>query len=58
MAVEMGAWPRVEGLCGDKTDHNPHRVEWSTVAQAGFWCHADQTKRMPWAGEQARKHAA
>jgi hypothetical protein len=54
MALERGTL-RIEGLCGDKADHDPHWVKQAPVAMSGFWCHADQTKRMPYAGEQARK---
>lgn len=43
----------VEGLCGDKTDHDPHSVSDSSLGS--FWCHADQSRRQPHAAEQARK---
>lgn len=41
------------GLCGNRLDHGPHLVEFAPVAGGGpFWCHADQTRRVPWALER------
>lgn len=47
-----------EGLCGDKVDHAPHRVEYAAVAGGPMNCHGDQSRRMPWAAEQAQRRAA
>lgn len=38
------------GLCGNKDDHAPHLVERAAIGT--YWCHADQTKRLPWALER------
>lgn len=42
-----------EGLCGDKGDHEPHKHLSGSLGM--YWCHADQSRRMPWAGERARR---
>jgi hypothetical protein len=41
-----------QGLCGQRGDHEPHRVAYAAVADGPMWCHADQTKRLPFALEQ------
>jgi hypothetical protein len=41
------------GLCTDRSDHQPHEV--NSAVFGWFWCHADQTKREPYASEQRRK---
>jgi hypothetical protein len=44
--------PRVEGLCGDRGDHEPH---WHVSPSLGrFWCHADQSRRLPHVAEMRR----
>ena len=53
MAVELGAWPHVEGLCGNKKDHEPH--DHSSTSLGKFWCHADQSRRLPYAAEKAQQ---
>ena len=41
------------GLCGNRDDHEPHLVESAAVAGGGpFWCHADQSKRLPYVLER------
>lgn len=44
------------GLCADKADHAPHRVDAGSLAP--FWCTADQKTRQPYAAEQARREAS
>ena len=47
----------VVGLCGNREDHEPHRVESATVTGGGpFWCCADQTQRLPYKLDQ-RPHS-
>lgn len=41
------------GLCGIREDHEPHAV--STGSLSPYWCHADQSHRLPYAAEQRRK---
>lgn len=41
------------GLCGYKLNHEGHLV--TTGSLAPYWCHADQTKRLPYAAERARQ---
>ena len=55
MAVEAGVGLKAVGLCGDRSDHAPHWVKSAPISMAGYWCHADQTKRMPFAGERWMK---
>lgn len=50
MAIDYGIWELPKGLCGNKADHEPH--EHKSKSLGTFWCHADQTKRMPFAGEK------
>lgn len=39
----------VIGLCGNRDDHEPHRVDNAAVAGGGsFWCGADQSERLPY----------
>lgn len=45
------------GLCGDRSDHAPHRVEYAAVAGGPMNCRGDQSRRMPWAAEQAQRAA-
>lgn len=40
------------GLCGKKTVHEPHPHESPTLGE--FYCHADQSKRLPYAAEMRR----
>lgn len=48
----MTLGPFREGLCGNKFDHEPHMHQsWSLGV---FWCHADQTRRLPFAAELKR----
>jgi hypothetical protein len=47
-----------DGLCGDKNDHEQHLVEYAAVANGPMVCHGDQTRRMPWAAEQAQRAGA
>ncbi len=49
--IDPAGGERREGLCGDRGDHEPHWHE-STVGR--FWCHADQTRRLPYAAEARR----
>lgn len=44
-----------EGLCGNKDDHEPHDVV--TGSLAPYRCHADQSKRLPYAAERRRSAA-
>ncbi len=46
--AELNALPA--GLCGNREDHAPHRHESTSLGT--FWCHADQTKRLPYAMER------
>ena len=39
-----------KGLCPIRTDHHQHEVNSRTLGR--FWCHADQSKREPWASQQ------
>jgi len=41
------------GLCGNREEHSPHVVVDSTVGP--FICSADQSTRLPYAAERARK---
>lgn len=40
------------GLCGNRQDHEPHKVLWAAVVDGPMWCHADQSKRLPHALER------
>lgn len=40
------------GLCGNRADHEPHLMDYVPVANGPMWCHADQTKRLPYARER------
>lgn len=40
------------GLCGNRADHVPHRIEFVAVANGPMWCHADQSKRVPFSIRQ------
>lgn len=51
LATPGGRLP--EGLCPDKDDHKPHRH--TSESLGTYWCHADQTKRQPFAGEQMQR---
>lgn len=42
-----------EGLCGNKADHIPHIH--TSLTLGTFRCHADQSKRLPYAAERRRK---
>lgn len=55
MAPAAAAEPAVpvpEGLCGNREDHDPHLVEFAPVANGPLWCHADQSRRLPYALER------
>ena len=41
-------------LCGNRDDHEPHLIEHVAAADGPMFCHADQTKRLPYAAEQRR----
>jgi hypothetical protein len=43
-------------LCGNREDHDPH-VFTSTVSGNRVWCHADQSKRLPYAMERRDSNA-
>lgn len=45
--------PTPEGLCGNRQDHEPHVHESESLGR--FRCHADQTKRLPFALERKDK---
>lgn len=45
------------GLCGDRSEHAPHRVEYAAVANGPMNCRGEQSRRMPWAAEQAQRAA-
>lgn len=49
----MTLGPYVEGLCGNKTDHEPHLHQSNSLGI--FWCHANQTRRLPFALEKRHK---
>jgi hypothetical protein len=38
-----------QGLCADRGDHEPHPAKADGLGR--FWCHADQSKRQPYASE-------
>jgi hypothetical protein len=40
------------GLCGSREDHEPHMHD--STSFGWFFCHADQTKRLPFAMERKR----
>ncbi len=42
----------LQGLCGDRTDHEPHLHDSDSLGT--FWCHADQSQRLPYAAERQR----
>lgn len=44
--------PLVEGLCGNKEGHQPHIHDSKSLGM--FWCHADQSRRLPYAAERRR----
>ena len=44
-----------EGLCGDKRDHTPHRVDYAPVSNGPMWCHADQRRRLPYRLDKEKK---
>lgn len=45
-----------QGLCSNKNDHEPHWFESKTLGK--FWCHANQTRREPYASEKRREAKA
>lgn len=45
--------PTPEGLCGNRQDHEPHVHESESLGR--FYCHADQTKRLPFAMERKNR---
>jgi hypothetical protein len=49
----MTLGPYREGLCGKRDDHLSH-LHISTSLGI-FWCHADQTQRLPYAAEKRKK---
>lgn len=51
----MSLGPYVEGLCGNKEDHIPHLHQSKTLGT--FWCHADQSQRLPYAAEMRRNES-
>lgn len=40
------------GLCGNREEHNPHVHQSASLGV--FYCHADQSKRLPFAAEKRR----
>lgn len=44
--------PLKNGLCGNRDEHEPH---WFMMGLDVVWCHADQTRRIPYALERSRK---
>lgn len=49
----MGDIGLPRGLCGNRADHEPHVHHSETLGT--FWCHADQTRRLPYAAEVRRQ---
>lgn len=51
--------PIPTGLCGNREDHQPHIVKKSTLGNRDydgmFYCHADQSQRLPSAAERRRQ---
>lgn len=43
------------GLCGNREDHEPH-IHRSTVSGNDIYCHADQSRRLPYAMERKGNH--
>lgn len=41
-----------QGLCGNRSDHAPHLHDSDSLGR--FWCHADQTQRLPYALERRK----
>jgi hypothetical protein len=41
------------GLCGNRREHDPHMHDSTSLGR--FFCHADQSKRLPFMLEQGRK---
>lgn len=50
---EVDDKPKV-GLCGNREDHEEH-VFTSTVSGNDIYCHADQSKRLPYAMERKER---
>lgn len=48
---DIEAAPR--GLCASREDHEPHIHDSGSLGV--FWCHADQSKRVPFAAEKRRE---
>jgi hypothetical protein len=48
--VDVMSAELVIGLCGDRSDHEPHVHDSTSLGR--FFCHADQTKRLPYAMER------
>lgn len=46
-------WELLRGLCGDRTDHEPHIRDSPTLGT--FWCTAQQEEREPWRSERRRR---
>jgi hypothetical protein len=54
-AVPRGAG-MVQGLCGNREEHEPHRRD--SVSLGVFWCTADESQRLPFAAERRRQEKA
>jgi hypothetical protein len=47
--------PAGSGLCANRAEHAPHLVVEGSLAP--YWCHADQSRRLPGAAERGRRDA-
>lgn len=50
----MSIGPFREGLCGNKSDHEPHTHYSESLGL--FHCHANQKKRLPYVAEVRRTY--
>jgi hypothetical protein len=48
----MTLGPYVEGLCDNRSDHEPYTF---VMGMYVVWCTADQSQRLPYAAERARR---
>jgi hypothetical protein len=47
--------PARSGLCANRAEHAPHLVTEGSLAP--YWCHADQSRRLPGAAERGKRDA-
>lgn len=53
IAEEPPNYHTPDGLCGDRSDHEPHIYDSGSLGT--FWCTADQKSRLPFAAEMRNK---